>query len=294
MLNAFRNDDELAFAYDGFVIAEFHAQRASYDQKKFILNVMMVPDELTFQLDRLHGAIVDFTDDARVAVVGEATELFFEIDGFHFAPGLQIPHDLAYAGKNASRGIQLGGFGVDAQQIFRTGSAHHDPANFAKIDLDAIHIFAAGDRPVEKLFQVAICEMRDSFFFLAGLHIEIDATVMVFAKFGVQRAEQFTERLAVPSHQFGQKQRRYGGVALGKVQAGADSAAFFAPDQNILLQHQLANVFEADRNFVQLAIEFRGKLIDQLGHGKRLGNIAGELTRAREVPDEQREDLVWI
>jgi len=27
---------------------------------------MMVPDELAFELDGLHGAIIDFTDDARL------------------------------------------------------------------------------------------------------------------------------------------------------------------------------------------------------------------------------------
>jgi len=92
----------------------------------------------------------------------------------------------------------------------------------------------------------------------------------------VQRTEQFAERLAVQ--------------AISSARSNADTVAsrsegtgwcrfrrFLRPRSEYLLQHQLANVFEADRNFVQLAIEFRGKLIDQLGHGKRLGNIAGSL-----------------
>src|SRR6266404_1031805 len=241
MLDALRDDDELAFADDSFVVAEFHAQGAFDHQKQFILRVMMVPDELTLQLDSLHGAIIDFADEARIAVVGEAAELFVEIDGFHFAPGLKpdlkIVHDFAYGGKNAARGFRLGRFGVDAQKIFRTGRANHHPADFTEIDFDAVHVFPATDRPVEELFQLTVGEMRNGLFFLAGLYIEIDAAVMIFAKFSMQAAEQLAKRFAVPGHQFREQQRGYCSVALGKIEAGADAAAFLAANQNILFEH---------------------------------------------------------
>src|SRR5260370_7189451 len=86
MLDASRNDDELAFANDGFVVAEFHAQCAFDDEEELVFGVVMVPDELPLELDDFDFAIVDFADNARIAVVREATELFFEVDGFHFAP----------------------------------------------------------------------------------------------------------------------------------------------------------------------------------------------------------------
>src|ERR1700730_9472672 len=177
MLDASGDDDELAFANDGFVVPEFHAQRAFYDQEKFVFNVMMVPDELTFKLNGLHCAIVDFADDSRIGVIREATEFFFEIDGFHFAPDLKVLHDLCYSGTNAARGVWLRGFGVDAQKIFRSGSAHHHPPDFAEIHFDAVHVFAASDRPVKQLLQLAVGEMRNSLFLLAGFYIEIDAAV---------------------------------------------------------------------------------------------------------------------
>src|SRR6266852_7743273 len=133
MLDAPGDDHELAFADDGFVVAELHAQCAFDHKKQFILRVMVVPDEFTLQLDGLHGAIIDFADDPRIAVVGEAAELFPEIDGFHFAPDLKpdlkIVHDFAYGGKNASRRFELGGFGVHAQKILLTGSVKHHPAH---------------------------------------------------------------------------------------------------------------------------------------------------------------------
>src|ERR1700688_4907172 len=91
MLDAARDDDELTFTDDGFAVAKFHVQRAFDDEEKFVFGVVMVPDKFTLQLDRFDFAVVDCANDAGVAVVGEAAELFFEIDGFHFAPELRVP-----------------------------------------------------------------------------------------------------------------------------------------------------------------------------------------------------------
>jgi hypothetical protein len=60
MLHPMRHDDEFALADDGFAIAEFHAQRAFHDQKQFIFDFVMMPDELAFQLHGLDGAIIYF------------------------------------------------------------------------------------------------------------------------------------------------------------------------------------------------------------------------------------------
>src|SRR5580704_12798518 len=98
----------------------------------------------------------------------------------------------------------------------------------------------------------------------------------------------------MPRHQLCKKQSRDGGIALGEVQAGTDAAALFSANENILLEHQLANVFEADGNFVQLAVEFRRKLVDQFCDGESFGDVAWEVARSRKVPDEEREDLVRI
>ena len=80
----------------------------------------------------------------------------------------------------------------------------------------------------------------------------------------------------------------------GKIQAGADAAAFFSTDQDILLQHEFADVLEADGNFVELAAVFGGELIDQLGDRKGLGNVAGKFSSANEVPNHKRENLVRV
>ena len=55
-------------------------------------------------------------------------------------------------------------FRVDAQHLLRTGRANHHPAGFAKIHLDAVKVFAAGDRPVEEAIKFSISEMLEGLF----------------------------------------------------------------------------------------------------------------------------------
>src|SRR5580693_5596951 len=136
--------------------------------------------------------------------------------------------------------------------------------------------------------------MVDGLFFLAGLEIEVNAAVMIFAEFLVKSGEELAESLSMPSHEFGEEQRGDGGIAFGEIHAGADAAAFFATDENILLEHELADVFEADGDFVEFAIVFCGEFVDEFGDGESFGDFAFELTSADEVPDEEREDLMGI
>jgi hypothetical protein len=44
---------------------------------------MMVPDEFAFELHGFDVAVIHFAQDARVAVIGEAAEFFFQINRFH-------------------------------------------------------------------------------------------------------------------------------------------------------------------------------------------------------------------
>ena len=207
---------------------------------------------------------------------------------------LQGVHYAGDGGENLFGRIEMVGFGVDAQQVFGAGGADHDPADVAEIELDAVHIFAIGDIEIEDLFEFRAGEMVDGLFFLAGFEIEVNAAVMIFAEFLVKSGEELAESLSMPSHEFGEEQRGDGGIAFGEIHAGADAAAFFATDENILLEHELADVFEADGDFVEVAIVFCGEFVDEFGDGESFGDFAFELTGADEVPDEEREDLMGI
>src|SRR5258708_27305081 len=45
MFDAARDDDEFPFAHERFVVAEFHTQRASNDEKELVFPFVMVPEE---------------------------------------------------------------------------------------------------------------------------------------------------------------------------------------------------------------------------------------------------------
>jgi hypothetical protein len=207
---------------------------------------------------------------------------------------LQGVHDIGDGGENLIGRFGLVGFGVDAEQGFGAGGTDHDPADVAEIEFDAVHIFAIGDVEIEELFEFCAGEVVDGFFFLTGLEVEIDAAVMIFAKFLVESGQEFAERFVVPSHEFGEEERGDGGVALGEIHAGADAAAFFAADQNILLEHELADVFETNGDFVEFTRVFCGEFVDKFCDGESFGDFAFELAGADEVPNEERENLMGI
>src|SRR6266851_5609273 len=104
-------------------------------------------------------------------------ELAFELDGFDL-------HVTDFADDPWIRVIR------EAAEFFLAGSVNLDPANFTEIEFDAVHVFAADYRPIQQFFQLATGEICDGFFLLAGLYFEIDAAVMIFAKFRMQRADQ--------------------------------------------------------------------------------------------------------
>src|SRR5215469_7451342 len=78
------------------------------------------------------------------------------------------------------------------------------------------------------------------------------------------------------------------------MQACTDAPALLAANQNVLLEHQFANVLKADRHFVELAAELRGQLVDELRDRKSLCDVAWKVSRSGEVPHKQRQNLVWI
>jgi hypothetical protein len=82
-----RDDDKLAFADYGFVIAKLHAQHTFDYEEKFVFNVVMMPDELAFDFDDFHGAIIDNAKLALIPVIGETAGFFLKIYGFRRIPG---------------------------------------------------------------------------------------------------------------------------------------------------------------------------------------------------------------
>jgi len=83
MLDASRHNYELAFADDGLAVAKFHAQSPLDPEEQFVLDIMMMPHELAFELHRFDLAIVHFSDDLRAEVFRETAKFLFQIYSFH-------------------------------------------------------------------------------------------------------------------------------------------------------------------------------------------------------------------
>jgi len=79
VLHAPGNDEELAFVEFDDPVAKVDRQVAVEDQKEFVLVLVMVPDELTFQLGEFDMLSVEFTDDSGAPVFSELLEFFGEV-----------------------------------------------------------------------------------------------------------------------------------------------------------------------------------------------------------------------
>ena len=194
--------------------------------------------------------------------------------------------------ERATGGFWARRLGINAQHLFGAGGAHQDPAEVSDEDLDAVEVLAASDRPIENGFQVGVGEIAQRFFLLAVFGVEVDAAVMIFAEFLVQHGDELAETLAVPGHDFGEKQRIHGGVAFGQIQFGADAAAFFAAEEDIGFEHAVADVFETDLGLPDFAAKFGGDLVDHFGGGKSFGDVAGEFSGSGEMPEQDGKNLV--
>ena len=75
-----RNDQELAFVEFDDSIAKMDGQMAAEDQEELVLALVMMPDELAFELRELHVLAIELADDPRAPAFRELLELFREID----------------------------------------------------------------------------------------------------------------------------------------------------------------------------------------------------------------------
>src|ERR1700721_1623216 len=171
--------------------------------------IVMVPDEFALEFHDFDIGVVYFPDDFGTPVFVYVIQFFFEVYNFHGAllsggsRGAPTRNNRYDGVECPASDIRARGFGINAQHVFGAGSAHHDPAELANINLDAVDVFAASDGPVENGFQVGVGKIAQLFFFLSVFGVKVDAAVMIFAKFLVQHADEFAEMFTVPGHDFG-------------------------------------------------------------------------------------------
>src|SRR5216683_2871120 len=90
-------------------------------------------------------------------------------------------------------------------------------------------MFLARQRQIQDAAEFPIGKMSDSFFLLAWFQIEIDAAVMILAEFRMERREHFSQRFAMPGHQFRKEKRGNRGVALRQVEVVTEKVLAISP-----------------------------------------------------------------
>lgn len=83
MFDTVGDDQEFAFVQLDIPVAELHSQRSGDHEKEFILHIVLVPDELPFELGQFDMLTIQFTHDPRVPMVVEEGEFFTDIDLIH-------------------------------------------------------------------------------------------------------------------------------------------------------------------------------------------------------------------
>ena len=83
VLSASWNDQELSFGKGNNPIAELDAEAAVHDKEEFIFTLMVVPDELSLELDELHFLPVQLADHFRPPVLPNQRQLLSEIHFLH-------------------------------------------------------------------------------------------------------------------------------------------------------------------------------------------------------------------
>src|SRR5262249_47217451 len=100
VLDAARDDDELAGAEGAVAVAELHPQAALHHEEQLVLALVAVPDELALQANYLHVHLVDLAHDPRRPELGDARELLAQVDDVH----RRAPQRPRRASSNAAKG----------------------------------------------------------------------------------------------------------------------------------------------------------------------------------------------
>jgi hypothetical protein len=80
VLDTAGDDEELTGAELDAPIAEFHDEAALVDEEHLVLMLVVMPDELAFELGELDVLAVEFRGNARRPVFGDACESFIQVD----------------------------------------------------------------------------------------------------------------------------------------------------------------------------------------------------------------------
>src|SRR6202035_5082013 len=76
------------------------------------------------------------------------------------------------------------------------------------------------------------------------------------------------------------------------MQLSANPAALLTSQENVAFEHTVANVLEPNRRFPDFAPQPLCNLVDHFCGGKRFRHIPAHLARTRQMPQQNRKDLM--
>ncbi len=124
--------------------------------------------------------------------------------------------------------------------------------------------------------------------------MHVDAAVLVLAELGLEGGDELAEGLLLVGHDLGEEERVEQAVALREMAADADAAGLFAADQDLLREHEVADVLEADAVLVQFAAVFGGDAVQHFGGVEGAGDVAGPAFVLEQPLENDGEDLVRV
>ena len=94
MIDAMGDDHKLAL-FDSYVtISQLQKQASFYDQKQFILGIVVMPDKLAFKLHQFYVRIVQFANDLGTPEVMKGIQFLAQADGANCRSVLHMKQSL--------------------------------------------------------------------------------------------------------------------------------------------------------------------------------------------------------
>jgi hypothetical protein len=103
VLDALRHNEHLARRELNGAVAKIDPQRAVEHDERLVGVVVIVPDEVALQLDDLELIVVHLSNDLRLPLLVEQSELFCEVDRLVTHPGIRQARRAYFARTIAAR-----------------------------------------------------------------------------------------------------------------------------------------------------------------------------------------------
>ncbi len=188
--------------------------------------------------------------------------------------------------------LEGGGFGIEADEGLGARRADEDPGAVVKQKLEAVEEAGAGDAAAGEGSRGGAEKGREA---IEGALRKVDIIAQgpeFAADAAIEIAELLTERSAAGGHHLRDQEAGEDAILLRDVMEDGEAGAFLAADEDAVAEDQRANIFEADRRFVDAEAMERGDSIEEMRGGDAACGIELHAAGFDEVIVEQAENVI--